>query len=68
MASKTYKKVNNGVLKTRPSDKTNIFPRNNSSQFFLISYKTAKVAIDDGQTFSDSIDKKSAGNFKMYYF
>jgi hypothetical protein len=30
--------------------------------------KTAKVAIADGQTFSDSIDKKSAGNLNLYYF
>jgi hypothetical protein len=30
--------------------------------------KTAKVAIADGQTFSDSIDKKSAGNFNLYNF
>jgi hypothetical protein len=30
--------------------------------------KTAKVAIADGQTFSDSIDKKSAGNLNLYNF
>jgi hypothetical protein len=30
--------------------------------------KTAKVAIADGQTFSDSIDKKSAGNLYLYNF
>jgi hypothetical protein len=30
--------------------------------------KTAKVAIADGQTFSDSIDKKSAGNLNLYDF
>jgi hypothetical protein len=30
--------------------------------------KTAKVAIADIQTFSDSIDKKSAGNLNLYNF
>jgi hypothetical protein len=30
--------------------------------------KTGKVAIADGQTFSDSIDKKSAGNLNLYNF
>jgi hypothetical protein len=28
--------------------------------------KAAKVVIADGQTFSDSIDKKSAGNLNLY--
>jgi hypothetical protein len=27
-----------------------------------------KVSIADGQTFSDSIDEKSAGNLNLYYF
>jgi hypothetical protein len=30
--------------------------------------KTAKVAIADGHTFLDSIDKKSAGNLNLYIF
>jgi hypothetical protein len=30
--------------------------------------KTAKVSIVDGQTFSDSIDKKSVGNLNLYNF
>jgi hypothetical protein len=30
--------------------------------------KQQKVSIADGQTFSDSIDEKSAGNLNLYYF
>jgi hypothetical protein len=33
---------------------------------FLNVCKTAKMAIADGQTFSDSIDNKSAGNLNLY--
>jgi hypothetical protein len=29
---------------------------------------TQQVAIADGQTFSDSIDQKSAGNLNLYNF
>jgi hypothetical protein len=32
------------------------------------TFKTAKVAIADGQTFPDSIDKKSAGNLNLVQF
>jgi hypothetical protein len=35
---------------------------------FFSTCKTAKVAIADGQTFLDSINKKSAGNLNLNYF
>jgi hypothetical protein len=34
----------------------------------FLNMQNSKVAIADGQTFSDSIDKKSAGNLNLYNF
>jgi hypothetical protein len=62
------KKVNNGVSKIRPRIKTNIFPQNNSESLTWSAKSHQKVSIADGQTFSDSIDEKSAGNLNLYYF
>jgi hypothetical protein len=62
------KKVNNGVAKIRPRIKTNIFPRNNSESLTWSAKSQQKVSIADCQTFSDSIDEKSAGNLNLYYF
>jgi hypothetical protein len=68
MASKSYKKVNYGVSKIGPRIKTNIFPRNNSESLTWSEKSQQKVSIADAQTFSDSIDEKSAGNLNLYYF
>jgi hypothetical protein len=62
------KKVNNGVSKIRLRIKTNIFPWNKSESFTWSAKSQQKVSIADGQTFSDSIDEKSAGNLNLYYF
>jgi hypothetical protein len=62
------KKVNNGVSKIRPIFKTNIFPRNNCESLTWSAKSQQKVSIADGQTFSDSIDEKSAWNLNLYYF
>jgi hypothetical protein len=62
------KKVNNGVSKIRPRIKTNIFPRNNSEILPGQQTVSKKCPFADGQTFSDSIDEKSAGNLNLYYF
>jgi hypothetical protein len=53
-----------------------LFYKNNDFRMTLLllcnlcfsTCKTAKVAIADGHTFLDSIDKKSAGNLNLYIF
>jgi hypothetical protein len=57
-----------GVSKIRPRIKTNIFPRNNSESLTWSAKSQQKVSIADCQTFSDSIDEKSAKNLNLYYF
>jgi hypothetical protein len=39
-----------------------------SSYLVIFLNMQKKVAITDGQTFSDSIDKKSVGNLNLYNF
>jgi hypothetical protein len=47
---------------------TNIFLQNNSESLTWSAKSQQKVSIADCQSFSDSIDEKSAGNLNLYYF
>jgi hypothetical protein len=65
MVSKFYKKSKQRSIENKAE--------NQNKYFFLVSFTWSaksqqKVSIADGQTFSDSIDEKSAGNLYLYYF
>jgi hypothetical protein len=64
MASKSYKKSKQQSIENKAKNQNKYF----SAEQFLESYLVSKKSIADGQTFSDSIDEKSAGNLNLYYF
>jgi hypothetical protein len=64
MASKSYKKNKQQSIENKVENQNKHF----SAEQFWESYLVSKKSIADGQTFSDSIDEKSAGNLNLYYF
>jgi hypothetical protein len=68
MASKSYKKSKQRSIKNKAENQNKYFSANNSESLTWSAKSQQKVSIADGQTFSDSIDEKSAGNLNLYYF